>query len=49
MKKERTKKEKDKQQDKYMLYYCPKQEEESWGVIEAIVDTGCEATIIGEL
>ena len=40
--------EEDKQQE-HVVYYCPEQDKEKWEIIEAIVDTGCEATIIGEL
>ena len=32
------------------MYYCLEQEnEERWGVLEVIVDTSCEATIIGKV
>ena len=37
-------------QEEHVVYYCLEQEdEERWEVLEAIGDTGCEVTIIGEL
>ena len=37
-----------KEKEEWFVYYCHEQEEK-WKIMEAIVDTGCEATIIGEL
>ena len=40
----------DGKQEEHVVYYCPEQEdEERWEDLEAIVDTICEATIIGDL
>ena len=33
----------------HMAYYCWEQDEERWEVLKAIVNTGCEAIIIGDL
>ena len=38
-----------KDKEERVVYYCHKNEEEKWKIMEAIVDTGCEATIVGEL
>ena len=38
-----------KDKDERLAYYCHEQEEEKWKLTEAIVNTGCETTIVGEL
>ena len=42
-------KENRKKKEERVIYYCHKHEEKKWKIMEAIVDTGCEAAINEEL
>ena len=38
-----------KEKEEQVVYYCHEHEEEKWKIMEAVVDTSCEAIIVGEL